>query len=366
MNQKLPLQHITESTFETQSSSKVSENILRPKTLKEYVGQKNVTGKLEVFISAALGRGDCLDHLLLSGPPGLGKTTLAHIVSKEMSGQIHLTSGPALEKPVDLVALLTGLKEGDILFIDEIHRLSAVVEESIYPAMEDFEIQVILGEGAAAQAVNIPVPKFTLIGATTQAGKLTGPLRDRFGIQMNLEFYEVDEMEKIISRSANLLGVELTDSEINSLAVRTRGTPRIANRLLARVRDFIQVFQSDQKNLSSRALEEINKSQGNNVVEQALEFLQVDPTGLQPLDHEYLQTIINNYHGGPVGIESIAASLSEDRTTLEEMVEPFLLKKGLLIRTSRGRAVTDKTYQLLGIKKKVDIKTKSTDQKSLF
>lgn len=343
MSEKLPLLQMNDAAAPVQQ-----ENLLRPRALTEYIGQRAVTSKLEVFMKAATNRGSVLDHVLLSGPPGLGKTTLAHIVASEMGGRLHLVPGPTLEKSVDLLALLTNLQQGDVLFIDEIHRLSPVVEESLYPAMEDFQVQVILGEGPAAQAVTVPVQRFTLVGATTQAGKLTGPLRDRFGIHLNLDFYSFEEMSKILKRSSSILNIDLSDEEIDAVATRSRGTPRIGNRLLARVRDFIEVLHSPG---NEKLLQDIKVSsrRGKEAVAQALEFLDVDARGLQPLDRRYLRVLVEQFKGGPAGVEALAASLSEDRSTLEETIEPFLLKEAFIIRSPRGRVATDKVYEHFGI-----------------
>lgn len=344
---KLPLHDMARSVSS-------NENILRPKRLAEYVGQKAATTKLEVFIAAAKSRKSVLDHVLLSGPPGLGKTTLAHIIASEMGGRVHVVSGPTLDKSVDLMAILSNLQEGDVLFIDEIHRLSAVVEEALYPAMEDKVIQVILGEGVSAQSVTVPVQNFTLVGATTQAGKLTAPLRDRFGIQLTLDFYSNDEMRVILERSAKILGIELVSSELSEIARRSRGTPRVGNHLLARVRDFVDVFRGSDlgtHELSQRAKDfaKVGGVSGVELIDRALQFLDVDHLGLQPADRRYLKALIQNFKGGPAGIESIAASLSEDRRTLEEMVEPYLLKENFILRTPRGRVATDLAYQHLGL-----------------
>jgi len=343
MSEKLPLSTMNEASVP-------AENILRPKHLNDYIGQKAVKGKLEVFMHAARARNAVLDHVLLSGPPGLGKTTLAHIVSQEMGGRLHLVPGPSLEKSVDLLALLTNLQAGDILFVDEIHRLSPVIEETLYPAMEDYQVQVVLGEGPSAQAVTVPLQRFTLVGATTQSGKLTGPMRDRFGIQLNLDFYSVEEMAQILKRSSGILNIQLTDDEIQAVALRSRGTPRIGNRLLARVRDFVEVLRGDS---SPELLKEFRgkKVAGTEAVRMALEFLDVDERGLQPLDRRYLQVLTEQFKGGPAGVEAIAASLSEDRSTLEETIEPFLLKEGLIIRSPRGRIATDLVYSHMGIVK---------------
>lgn len=345
---KLPLEGLNVQHSPTDS---VSENALRPKLLQDYVGQKAVTSRLEVFMAAARSRHAVLDHVLLSGPPGLGKTTLAHIVAHEMKGHIHVTSGPTLSKPVDLLSILSNLQQGDVLFIDEIHRLSNHVEEALYPAIEDFQIQVVLGEGGAAQAVTLPVKPFTLVGATTQAGRLTGPLRDRFGIHLNLDFYSEDEMMRILKRSASILGVELSQDEFKAIASRARGTPRIANRLLARVRDILHVMDHREQ-ISEEAHQMLNKASvgraGAQAVHAALDFLDVDEVGLQPLDRAFLKVLMDQFGGGPAGIESIAASLSEDRRTLEETVEPYLLKSGFLLRTPRGRVASHKAYKHLG------------------
>lgn len=344
--EKLPLHDMARN-------SAANENILRPKRLGEYVGQKSVTTKLEVFIAAAKARGAVLDHVLLSGPPGLGKTTLAHIIASEMGGRVHVVSGPTLDKSVDLMAILSNLQEGDVLFIDEIHRLSSVVEEALYPAMEDKVIQVILGEGVSAQSVTVPVQNFTLVGATTQAGKLTAPLRDRFGIQLTLDFYSHDEMESILSRSSRILGITIEASEVVEIAKRSRGTPRVGNHLLARVRDFVDVFRgaglSGELSDRARSFAKVDNASGVELIDKALQFLDVDHLGLQPTDRRYLKALIQNFKGGPAGIESIAASLSEDRRTLEEMVEPYLLKENFILRTPRGRVATDKAYSHLGL-----------------
>ena len=343
--EKMPLVQMRDSVGGAQ------ENILRPKVLKDYIGQQSVKSKLEVFMMAATARASALDHVLLSGPPGLGKTTLAHIVASEMKGQLHSAPGPSLQKPADLAAILMSLNEGDVFFIDEIHRLSPVIEESLFLAMEDFKFEVIMGEGISATPVSVPLKKFTLVGATTQSGKISGPFRDRFGIHLNLDFYTVDEMQKILERSAKILSVSLNTEEIHAVALRSRGTPRIGNRLLARVRDFVEVLAgAGGKEKASELQKKWGRSQGVEAVQKALDFLDVDIRGLQPLDRRYLMVICELFKGGPAGVEALAASLSEDRSTLEEMVEPYLLKEGFIIRTPRGRVATDLVYSHLGLK----------------
>ena len=357
MKEKLPLVAMNVSSDRTEreasSHKPFNENILRPKFLKDYIGQKPVASKLEVFMSATKARGMALDHVLLSGPPGLGKTTLAHIVASVMGGRLHLAPGPTVEKSADLLYILQDLQPGDVLFIDEIHRLNPAVEESLYPAMEDFQFQMLVGEGVSSQPITMDLSRFTLIGATTQPGKLTAPMRDRFGIHLNLDFYATDEMEQILSRSAKILNVDLTREQIKAVAARSRGTPRIGNRLLSRVRDFVEVAGSGQQleSLSVRARTEMGsvKTTSVEIVEMALEFLDVDARGLQPMDRRYLSSLIEQFKGGPAGVEALAATMSEDRSTLEETVEPYLLKEGFIVRTPRGRQATDAAYQHLGL-----------------
>jgi Holliday junction DNA helicase RuvB len=299
---------------------------LRPRTLDEFIGQRMVKENLKVFIEAALKRKEPLDHVLLYGPPGLGKTTLAHIIAREMGANIRLTSGPAIERPGDLAAILTNIREGDVIFIDEIHRLSHVVEEVLYPAMEDFEIDIIIGKGPSARSIRLELPKFTLVGATTRAGLLTSPLRDRFGMSMRFEFYEPSELKTIIERSARILGVELSDDGAMEIATRSRGTPRIANRLLRRIRDFASV--------------EGKKVIDREVVDESLNRLDVDSLGLDGMDRRILRKIAKDFDGGPVGAETLAVTVSEEVETIEDVYEPYLIQIGFINRTPRGRVVT--------------------------
>lgn len=311
------------------------EGGLRPKTISEYIGQEKAKDNLSVFIDAARMRNEPLDHVLLHGPPGLGKTTLAAVIANEMGVNMRITSGPAIEKPGDLVAMLTNLNEGDILFVDEIHRLNRAYEEILYPAMEDYAIDIILGKGPSANSLHLELPKFTLIGATTRSGQLTAPLRDRFGVTLRLELYTPDEVCRIVERSADILGIEIDREGAYEIASRSRGTPRIANRMLRRVRDFAQV----------RADGVITKE----VADMALSRLEVDKLGLDSLDRRMLRSIIEFYGGGPVGLETLAATINEEAVTLIDVYEPFLLQQGFLTRTPRGRCVTKKAYDHLGI-----------------
>lgn len=311
------------------------EFTLRPQRLNEYIGQKKAKGNLEIFIQAAKLRNEPLDHVLLHGPPGLGKTTLAGIIANEMGVQIRITSGPAIEKPGDLAALLTNLGENDILFVDEIHRMNRAVEEILYPAMEDYAIDIIIGKGPSANSIRLDLPKFTLIGATTRAGSLSAPLRDRFGVNLRLELYTHEELALIVKRSAELLGVPIEEEGAMEIARRSRGTPRIANRMLRRVRDFAQVTAGGV----------ITKE----VADKALTALEVDHLGMDNIDRRMLRAIIEQYNGGPVGLETLAATINEDTVTLEDMYEPYLMQQGFLTRTPRGRCVTPAAYDHLHI-----------------
>lgn len=311
------------------------EASIRPQRLDEYLGQKPVREQLSIYIEAAKKRGEAMDHVLIFGPPGLGKTTLSHVIANELGVSLRVTSGPVIEKAGDLAALLTNLQPHDVLFIDEIHRLSPVVEEVLYPAMEDFQIDIMIGEGPAARSIKLDLPPFTLIGATTRAGLLTAPLRDRFGIVQRLEFYSAAELERIVRRSARILGIDCEPEGASEIARRSRGTPRIANRLLRRVRDYAQV----------RAGGRIDRD----VADAAMKMLSVDPEGFDDLDRRLLNLIIENFDGGPVGVESLAAALSEERGTLEDVIEPYLIQQGFLVRTARGRMASHKAYRHLGL-----------------
>lgn len=321
-----------------QSEDVAVDRAIRPKMLADYVGQQQVCDQMEIFIEAARGREDALDHLLIFGPPGLGKTTLANIVANEMQVNIKQTSGPVLEKAGDLAALLTNLEENDVLFIDEIHRLSPVVEEVLYPAMEDYQLDIMIGEGPAARSIKLELPPFTLIGATTRAGSLTSPLRDRFGITQRLEFYKVEDLTNIVIRSAKHLNMQMQQEGALEIAKRSRGTPRIANRLLRRVRDYAQV-----------------KSDGNVSAElaaAAMNMLDVDKLGFDLMDRKLLLSIIEKFDGGPVGLENVAAAIGEEKETIEDVIEPFLIQQGYLQRTPRGRIVSDSAYLHLGFQVK--------------
>jgi len=313
----------------------VVERALRPRMLDEYIGQEKIRSQLSIFIEAARKRKDALDHVLLFGPPGLGKTTLSHVIAHELGVNLRQTSGPVLERPGDLAALLTNLEPRDVLFIDEIHRLSPVVEEILYPALEDFQIDIMIGEGPAARSVKIDLPPFTLVGATTRAGMLTNPLRDRFGIVARLEFYSPPELTRIVTRSAQLLSIPLADEGALEIARRSRGTPRIANRLLRRVRDYAEVRANGDVTLK--------------VADAALSMLDVDRSGLDVMDRKLLSTVLDKFGGGPVGVDNLAAAIGEERDTIEDVLEPYLIQQGFLQRTSRGRVATALAYRHFGL-----------------
>jgi Holliday junction DNA helicase RuvB len=319
---------------EASGEDEALERAIRPRRLGEYVGQPKARAQLEIFIGAARRRAEALDHVLVFGPPGLGKTTLAHIIAAELGVNMRQTSGPVLERPGDLAALLTNLQPRDVLFVDEIHRLSPVVEEVLYPAMEDFQLDIMIGEGPAARSIKLNLPPFTLVGATTRAGLLTSPLRDRFGIVQRLEFYGIEDLEHIVRRSAGILGVPIDTAGASRIAQRARGTPRIANRLLRRVRDYAEV-KADGRIVEA-------------VAEAALDLLEVDRQGFDNLDRKVLMTLIDRFDGGPAGIDSIAAAIGEERGTLEDVIEPFLIQQGFLVRTARGRMATRASYEHFG------------------
>ncbi|MEJ5207681.1 MAG: Holliday junction branch migration DNA helicase RuvB [Lysobacteraceae bacterium] len=330
-----------------------SEAHIRPRSLDEYLGQQAVREQLKIYIEATKRRGEALDHVLVFGPPGLGKTTLAHVIANELGVNLRQTSGPVIEKAGDLAALLTNLQPHDMLFIDEIHRMQPAIEEVLYPAMEDFQIDIMIGEGPAARSIKLDLPPFTLIGATTRAGLLTAPLRDRFGIVQRLEFYSPEELTRIVRRSAGILGIDCEPEGAAEIARRSRGTPRIANRLLRRVRDYAQVKGDG---VITRA-----------IADAAMVMLKVDPEGFDQLDRRMLSTIIESFDGGPVGIESLAAALSEERGTLEDVIEPYLIQQGYLVRTARGRMASAKAYQHLGLGSKVrDSEVGSGESGELF
>jgi Holliday junction DNA helicase RuvB len=329
---------------------------LRPQHLAEFIGQDKLKKNLQIFIQAARGRGEALDHCLFSAPPGLGKTTLAHIIGREMGVNVRQTSGPVLERIGDLAAILTNLSEGDVLFIDEIHRLNRAVEEALYPAMEDFALDIIIGQGPSAKTIKLPLPHFTLVGATTRTGLLSGPLRDRFGIVSHLEYYAHEELVQIVERSSRILDVKTDSDATGEIARRARGTPRIANRLLRRLRDFAQVQSNGEVDLS--------------LAQKALEALEVDIEGLDHMDRQILACLIEKFNGGPVGVETLAVAVSEDRETIEDVYEPFLIKAGFLCRTPRGRMIMPKAYRHLGLRPPIpdgiSSTTPPTPQKELF
>lgn len=325
---------IITGTSETQEDVILASDGIRPRRMEDYIGQTKIKDSLRVYMAAAKMRGDVLDHVLLYGPPGLGKTTLAGIIANEMGTGFKVTSGPAIEKPGEIAAILNNLKEGDILFVDEIHRLNRQVEEVLYPAMEDYAIDIVIGKGSSARSIRLELPKFTLVGATTRPGMLTAPLRDRFGVVGHLDYYSVQELREIIEKTAGKLKVQIDEKGAGELARRSRGTPRLANRLLKRVRDYAMVRFDGAINAQ--------------VASEALDLLEVDQFGLERLDREILETMIVKFNGGPVGLDTLASSIGEDSGTIEDVYEPYLLKTGFLIRTPRGRAVTDAAYEHLG------------------
>ena len=321
---------------EVQDGEESVEQVLRPQVLDEYIGQESVKDQMNIFIEAAKKRNEAMDHVLIFGPPGLGKTTLAHVIANELGVNLKHTSGPAIEKPGDLAAILTNLEERDVLFVDEIHRLSSVVEEILYPALEDYQLDLVIGEGPSARSIKLDLTRFTMIGATTRAGLLTSPLRDRFGISQRLDFYKVDEITKIVNRSSGILGVEIDQLGSEQIASRSRGTPRIANRLLRRARDYCEVKGDGRINAD--------------LVNDAMNLMEVDINGFDYLDRKFLTAIIDKFDGGPVGIDAISSAIGEEIGTVEDLIEPFLIQGGFLIRTPRGRMASGKTYEHFGIK----------------